>query len=61
MNDKNNTDHSNDWQALQARLHELVARYPMMGISPDSVPMMRPDEVIGNYNFLTNHHAKVEG
>lgn len=51
----------NYWQALQLRLLELVARYPMMGIKPDSVANMRPDEVEGNYNFLANHHTNNEG
>ena len=57
MNRDNNTDHSSYWQALQLRLHELVARYPMMGIKPDSVANMQANDVIGNYNFLANHHA----
>jgi len=47
-------------QALQLRLYELAARYPIMGVTVDSVALMRPDELIGNYNFLSRHHAKNE-
>lgn len=53
----NNTDHSSYQQALQLRLHDLVARYPMMGIKPNDVANMRPDDLIGIYDFLNNHHA----
>jgi hypothetical protein len=53
-------NNSSYWQALQTRLCELAAHYPMMGIKPDSVALMLPDDLIGNYNFLSRHHAENE-
>ena len=61
MNTANNTDHSNYWQALQVRLQELAARYSELGIKPDSVANMRPDDLMGNCNFLNDYHAKNGG
>lgn len=48
----------NNWQALQLRLYELIARYPVMGITANDVATMRPDNLIGSYNLLNDYHAK---
>lgn len=47
-----------DWQALVVRSQELAARYSVLGIKPDSMALMRLDELIGNYNFLNSYHSQ---
>jgi len=45
------------WQTIVEQLQALAARYPEMGINPDSVPIMSIDDLIGNYHFLNQYHA----
>lgn len=47
-----------DWQSLVARSQELAARYSELGIKPDTLALMRLDELIRNYNFLKRFHAE---
>lgn len=45
-------------QHILEQAQALAARYSELGINPDSVATMRPDDLIGNYNFLNNYHVE---